>query len=137
MRISFISIIAVIATLQCLSCAQTAVDSPHSSGGHDVTMTVTVDSFSAAADISTVEFSLTHREVFYGASTPMIFDSSAITYLGTIQNVPAGPIDFQVQVLDSGHRTLCSITETCTVSSGSTVTLSRQLSDYSCGITPP
>lgn len=132
MRITFVFIMAAIAALQCSSCAP-----PHSSGGQDVTITVTVDNFSGATAISTVKFSLTHRQVFYGTSIPMTFDSSAITYSCTIQDIPTGPIDFQIQAVDSGNNILCSLTETYTVSSRSEGTLFRELSDSSCGISPP
>ena len=124
-------LMVAIAALQCSSC-DTAVDPQ--GGGQTVTMTVTIDNFSAAADIEAVDFAVTHKEVFYGTSITLTFDSSAITYSGTIQNVPAGPIDFQVHVLGAGSRALCSLTGTCTVPSRSPVTLSRQLSDPSCGI---
>lgn len=100
-------------------------------------MIVRVDNFSATAAISTVEFSLTHRKVFYGASTPMIFDSFAITYSGTIQNVPAGPIDFQLQVVDSENKILCGLDGTYIVPLRSAGALSIQLSNSNCNISLP
>ena len=129
------TILVLMVAIAALQCSTWDTDGdPQGSGGQTVTMTVTVDNFSAAADIETVDFTVTHKEVFYGTSITLTFDSSAITYSGTIQNVPAGPIDFQVHVLGAGSRALCSLTGTCTVPSRSPVTLSRQLSDPSCGI---
>lgn len=132
MRTTFVFLVAI-AALQCSSCETSVV--PQGSGGQTVTMVVAVDNFSAAADIETVDFSFNHKQVFYGTSITLTFDSSAITYSGSIQNVPAGPIEFQIHVfIAENHRPGCRLTGTYIVPSRSAVTLSRQISDSSCGL---
>jgi hypothetical protein len=125
---------AAVMVLQCVCCD--TLGNPKGNDSQSITMTVTVENFSAKADIEIMEFSVTHKEVLYGRSVTLTLDSSA-AYSGTIQNVPTGPIDFQVRILGMASRPLCNLTGTCIVSSRSPVVISQQLSDLSCGIPKP